>query len=63
MSRWSEGCDCDLVHSIEEIKMTADKTTYIPVEDEPEPSNFYEFYQELTDLRAPWDNHLEEDDE
>ena len=41
--------------------MTTDQTTYLPVEDESEPSGFYEFYAELTTPRNPWDHHHDDD--
>jgi len=44
--------------------MTTDKTTYVPVEDEPEPSSFYDVVRANADnQRNPWDHHHDQEDE
>jgi len=42
--------------------MTYDQVTYVPLEDEQEPSSFYEFYEDLTSTRNPWDHHHDADE-
>jgi len=44
--------------------MTVEKITYLPTEDEPEPSSFYDVvHADADSLRRPWFHHHDAVDE